>query len=69
MGGGARAPSPHICRCEKGQFSVAKLPHGATRGTEDVPVCSRKLPLGAARVVRACIVKYEGTTVLVPFPN
>ena len=60
---------PPTCRGEKGQFSVAKLPHGATRGIHHVPVCSRKLPLGADRVVRACIVKYEGTTVLVPFPN
>ena len=63
------SPLPHIGRGEKGQFSVAKLPLCANRGTHHVPVCSRKVPLGADRVVRACIVKYEGTAVLVPFSN
>ena len=32
-----------------GQFSVPKLVLGASRGTQNVPVYSRKLPLGATR--------------------
>ena len=36
----------------RGSLQWQKLPHGATRRTQDVPGCSRKLPLGATHEVR-----------------
>ena len=34
-----------------GNYHYQKLPHGATHGTQNVPVYSRKLPLGANRML------------------
>jgi len=36
----------------RGSLQWQKLPHGATRRTQDVPVCSRKLPLRATHGIR-----------------